>query len=260
MREAGHVVRAALDAAVACCVPGALTADVDRAATQVIAAAGAEALFLNYPTYVPGEGFPAATCVSVNEEIVHGVPGRRVLRAGDVVSIDCGARLHEWCADAAITVPVGEIAPDWVRLLAVTEAMLAEAIHAIRPGRRWSEIARGMQALAEGAGFGIVVEYVGHGIGRQLHEAPEVPCHARDDRRNGHGGGRLELSERDFTLRPGMTLAIEPMLALGSPETIERPDGWTVATADGLPAAHFEQTIAVTADGADVLTDGRRIP
>lgn len=252
MRRAGRVVRAALDAAAAACVDGATTFDVNASAEAAIRRCAerlgtdVRPLFLNYPTYVAGEGFPAVTCVSVNEELVHGVPGRRVLRRGDVVSIDCGASVDGWCADSAITVAIEPIADASRSLLETTRRVLDVAIEMVRPGRRWSEIAGCMQRLAEEAGLGVVRDYVGHGIGRRLHEAPEVP-----------GFVDPEREQRDFTLRPGMTLAIEPMLVLGRAATIEGDDGWTVSTADRLASAHFEHTIAVTRDGADILTDGR---
>lgn len=243
MRAAGRVVREALDAAADACTAGATTAEVDAAAAGVIAARGAEPLFLNYPLYLPGQGFPCCTCVSVDDEVVHGIPGPRQLRGGELVSIDCGVRLDGWCADAAVTVAVDAPTPIGALLLATTRAALDEAISMIRPGRRWSEIAARIESIAEESGLAIVREYVGHGIGRSLHEAPEVPNH--------HDVTRVAS---DFTLRPGMTLAIEPMFVAGAPDTVEQDDGWTVCTADGMSACHFEQSIAVTADGAEVLT------
>ena len=256
MRAAGRVVHAALEAAARTCAAGATTAMVDAAASAEIARGGARPIFLGYPAESGlGAGvlscFPAATCVSVNEELIHGIPGPGVLVEGDLVSIDCGASIDGWCADAAITVAVrgadagGAAALDLRRqhLVRTTSALLEMAIAAIRPGRAWSGIAAELQRAADAAGLTVVTDYVGHGIGRHLHESPEVPCHAIDP-----------LAGRDFTLRPGMTLAIEPMLTLGSGRTRTRSDGWTVVTADGLPAAHFEHTVAVISDGAEVLT------
>lgn len=257
MRAAGLVVRRALDAARAACVPGATTAAIDRAALDVIAAAGADALFLGYPSADGGMPFPAATCISVNDEIVHGIPGQRRVTDGDLVSIDCGVRLNGWCGDAAVTVPVGQVGADRLALVAAAEEMLAIAIRMARPGIRWSEIAEEMQAVVLERGFGALVEYVGHGIGRSLHEAPQVP--------NTLSAAFLERG--DFTLRPGMVLAVEPMITLrgagadadGFPigiETRRLADGWTVAAADRSPAAHVEHTLAVTRRGCVVLTAG----
>ena len=251
MRMAGRLVQRALEAARQACVPGATTAAVDAAAAAVIESGGGEPLFLHYPTYVPGEGFPARTCVSVNEEVVHGIPGRRRLAEGDLATVDCGVRLGDWCADAAITVPIGRVQVDWMHMLETANAILDEAIAMVRPGRRWSDIAARMERMAGDAGYGVVREYVGHGIGRRLHEPPQAPGFVTPE----------FLRDQDFTLRPGMVVAIEPMLTLngskGHAETIELGDGWTVVTADGCPAVHMEHTVAVVRGGAEVLTDGR---
>lgn len=260
MRRAGEVLHAALDAAADACVVGATTAAIDAAAMSVIRNAGAEALFRDYPSPDPDVApFPACCCVSVNDEIVHGIPGKRVVRNGDVVSIDCGVRLDGWCADAALTVPVGRVADEVIGLIECAQFMLAAAVRAARPGARWSDIAGEMQSMALERGHGIVVEYVGHGIGRELHEKPQVPnCLSPDF-----------LAHGDFTLRPGMVLAIEPMLTLvgagvdaaGFPigvATNRLSDGWTVVSADGSPAVHVEHTVAITRRGCDVLTLGRQ--
>lgn len=250
MRVAGALLRGAIDAAATVCVVGATTAEVNAAAERVIrdAAAGGghsevRALFLGYGSDGGGAGFPAVACISINDEVVHGIPGRRRIKPGDLVKIDCGVSVDGWCADAAVTVPVEPVSSDRQALVATTRRVLDEAIALVQPGRRWSVIAARMQRIAEDSGLAAVREYVGHGIGRRLHEAPEVPGFVDADR-----------MDRDFTLRPGMTLAIEPMLVMGSPDTVEQSDGWTVVTADGLPSAHFEHTVAVTRDGADVLT------
>ena len=203
----------------------------------------------------PQGDFPATTCISVEDEIVHGIPGLRTLRAGEIVSIDCGVRFNEWCADAAITVPVGVIDSQRIELLEVTEAILALAIRMIRPGRRWSEIASALQAMTFDAGFGIVEQYCGHGIGRQLHEPPAVPCVMT----------RSLMGRGDFTLQRGMILAIEPILALEAPAlradgtasgvpTFIGEDGWTVRTLMGEITSHFEHTIAVGPRYAEILT------
>jgi methionyl aminopeptidase len=272
MRLAGAVVAEALAAARAACVAGTTTAKVDAAAMGVIAARNAEPLFLGYPSADGSGPFPACTCISVNDEIVHGIPGSRVLTDGDLVSIDCGVRLDGWCSDSAITVAIGAergaVAPEHLALIGVAQAMLDKAIELAQPGVLWSDIADAMQDLALDAGHGLVVEYVGHGIGRSLHEAPQVPnCLTR-----------ALIEREDFTLRPGMVLAIEPMITLAGPfgpVSVDRDrsaraldadgyplgiahrrqaDGWTVVTADGSPAVHVEHTVAITRSGAEVLS------
>ncbi len=256
MRRAGRIVHAALDAAEAACVPGATALDVDAAANSVIIQSGGTSLFKGYAGADagqsgadgrPGEGFPGHVCVSVNEAVVHGVPGSRVLQDGDVVTVDCGVRLDGWCGDAARTIRVGRVPPDADAMIRCAQRVLAAAIEMMRPGRAWSEIGRRMQAEASEPGFGVVQEYVGHGIGRSLHEPPQTPAFS---------SASFER-ERDFTLRPGMVLAVEPMLTLGEPQTRVLDDGWSVVTVDGRLACHVEHTVAVTRNGADVLTDGR---
>lgn len=266
IRRAGAVVHEALERAIDACVPGATTAEINAIAMEVIANAKATPLFLGYPSSDAGTSpFPACCCISVNDEIVHGVPGARRLCDGDIVSIDCGVRLPDmdgapagWCADAAVTVPVGRVAPAAIALIECAREMLAVSVAMARPGERWSEIAAAMQALASDGGFGIVAEYVGHGIGRELHESPHVPnCLSSD-----------LLAHGDFTLRPGMVLAIEPIITATASETDasgfpcgvptrRAADGWTVVTADGAVAAHVEHTIAITRHGCEVLTLGR---
>lgn len=245
IRAAGRIVHAALRAAADACVEGATTGDVAHAAARTISQLGGEPLFRNYPTNRSGEGFPADACVSVNDELVHGVPGERVLCDGDLVKIDCGVRRHGWCADAAIAVGVGCLDSEATALSATSRMVLDAAIDAIRPGRRWSEVAMVMQTIAERAGYGVVRDFLGHGIGRFLHEQPAAPAFATDDFRLRH----------DFLLQPGLVLAVEPMLTLGSPQVRTLDDGWTVVTADGRPACHVEHTIAVSTHGAEVLTD-----
>ena len=244
--RAGRVVSAALDAAAELCKPGITTREINGVAEDVIRSAGGRSLFLDYPSYKAGEGFPACTCISVNEEVVHGVPGPRKLVEGDVVTIDCGAELNGWCADAARTVTVGEVSWDVARLLASAQAMLELAIELAQPGVWWSRVADRLQQVADDGGYGVVREYVGHGIGRQLHEAPQVPAY------------RMSRRDKDFQLRPGMVIAVEPMVTLGGPATHVLADGWTVATSDGRPACHVEHTIAITEHGPVVLTDPSR--
>ena len=253
IRKAGEVVASALDAASAACMPGVKTEDLDQIAAEVISASGADPLFLGHAG--PTGEFPASTCISVEDEITHGVPGDRVLESGEIVTIDCGVRLDGWCADAAVTVPVGEVCPERRELIETNESLLWLAIRMIRPGRRWSEIAEALQNAALDSDFGVVEEFTGHGIGQQLHEAPAIPSVLTQGL----------LGRGDFTLRPGMVLAIEPMLVLGGAAlrgdgtaagvpTYLGSDGWTVSTLLGDPASHFEHTVAVTRNGAEVLT------
>jgi methionyl aminopeptidase len=246
MRAAGRVVRKVLEYCRSICEPGTTTGRIDQEAGRLIEQAGVQALFKNYPTYRPGEGFPGHVCISVNDEVVHGIPGDRQIADGDIVSIDCGVRIGDWCGDAATTILVGSVPSRTRELCRVTEHVLNLAVANIRPGRRWSQIARLMQGYAESAGFSVVREYVGHGIGRRLHEDPKVPNFVSP-----------ELLGNDIVLREGMVLAIEPMCNQGSRQVMEMADGWTVRTADRQPSAHYEHTVAVTAQGADVLTDGR---
>lgn len=267
IRRAGAVVAEALEAARRACVAGATSFDIDAAARAAIEERGAEPLFLGYRGSASTSGgaasrapFPAATCVSVNEQLVHGVPSSRVVAAGDLVSIDCGVRLDGWCADAAITVPVGTVASDRLALLSCAEAMLSHALRAAIPGRRWSSIAFELEEIAERAGFAIAADFVGHGIGRQLHEAPQVPCSVTQS----------YLDHHDFTLRPGMVLAIEPMLVLEAPRRVAHQltglstcvnpscslgeDGWTVTVDSGAVSCHVEHTVVITRGGTDILT------
>ncbi len=247
LRAAGRVVHDVLDELERMVRPGVTTAELDARAAELISAAGATPLFKGVRNPQAKMPFPACICASVNEQVVHGIPDDRPLRAGDIVSVDCGVRLRGYCGDAARTFAVGKPEARVRRLLEVTEAALELAIAAIRPGKRWSEIARQMQALIEDAGCSVVRDYVGHGIGQEMLEEPKIPNYY--DRRQRHG---------DFELVPGMTLAIEPMVTAGRPETrLGDATGWAVVTKDGSWAAHFEHSVAVTASGADVLTDGR---
>jgi len=192
------------------------------------------------PTFLHYQGYPARVCVSVNDEVVHGIPDRRVLEEGGIVSIDLGATYKGFVGDAAITVGVGRISPEAERLVRVTEEALWQGIKAARAGARLGQISAAIQAHAEGNGFSVVREYVGHGVGRSMHEEPQVPNFGPADR------GPL--------LQKGMTLALEPMVTAGDWQTKKEPDGWTVRTADGSFAAHFEHTIVITEGEAEVLT------
>ena len=242
MAEAGQVVASALKAAAAAVAPGVSTAELDAIAAREIRAASATPSFPGY------HGFPATICASVNDEIVHGIPreGRR-LRAGDVVSIDCGAVVDGWHADAALTVPVGTVRAELGRLTATCERALWHGLAAARPGARLGDISHAVECCVRSAGtYGIVEDYVGHGIGSEMHMDPPVPNQGRPG--------------RGPVLAEGMALAIEPLLVLGSPATRLLDDGWTVVSEDGSPAAHFEHTVAITAGGPWVLTaaDGGR--
>ncbi len=236
MREAGLVVARALRAAADAVAPGVAVAELDAIAAAQIRAAGALPSFLGY------HGFPATICVSVNEEIVHGIPSRaRRLRAGDVVSIDCGAIAGGWHADAALTVPAGEIPGEVAALIGACEQAMWNGLAQARPGARLSDISHAVECHVRAAGsYGIVEDYVGHGIGTEMHMDPPVPSRGRPG--------------RGPVLAEGMALAIEPLLTLGSPQTRLLDDGWTVVTEDGSTAAHFEHTVAITAEGPWVLT------
>jgi len=234
MRRAGRVVAEMHEACTLAAKPGATTADLDAAAREVLERRGARSNFLNY------HGFPAVACISPNEVIVHGIPDDRVIDDGDIVSIDCGAIIEGWHADAAITVPVGSVGEETLRLLEVTKASLDAAIVMAAPGNRLGDIGAAVEGVARAAGFAVVREYVGHGIGTAMHEAPEVP--------------NFGPAGRGMRLREGMVLAIEPMLNAGRAGTRLLDDGWTVVTADGSRSAHFEHTIALTEHGPEVLT------
>ena len=244
MRAAGVVVHDALALVRETAAVGSTTAELDEVAARHIRAAGAVPNFLHYGD----PPFPASTCISVNDEVVHGIPGPRVLAAGDVVSVDCGAAVDGWHADAALTFTLGPVDPAVQELIDATEAALWQGICQVRSGGRVGDVSAAVQrSLDAGARrYGIVRDYTGHGIGSALHMAPDVPNHGR-------AGSGPRITE-------GMALAVEPMVVLGDPETVTAPDDWTVVTADGSLAAHFEHTVAVTADGSWVLTaaDGGR--
>ena len=234
MRRAGRVVAEMHECIRAAVRPGVTTATLDKIGREVIERRGARSNFLGY------HGFPAVICASPNDVIVHGIPGPRVLREGDIVSIDCGAIVDGWHGDAAFTMGVGTITADAARLIEVTEQSLAAGIAAMQPGGRLSDIGAAVQAVAERAGFSVVREYTGHGIGLAMHEAPDVPNWGKP------GKGRR--------LGPGQTYAVEPMVCAGRPGTRVLEDHWTVVTADGSWAAHAEHTIAITDDGPEILT------
>ncbi len=247
MREAGRLVHRILDRLVEMARPGVTTGEMDAVASGMIADAGADALFRGQTHTEARFPFPAALCTSVNDVVVHGIPGERRLCEGDIVSVDCGVRLHGLCGDAARTYAVGRVDGRARALLDVTLAALDLAVNEIRPGRWWGEIAGQIQKLVEDAGFSVVRQFVGHGIGREMWEEPKVPNYV--DRK---------ARREDFLLKTGMTIAVEPMVAMGAPDVkYADPSNWAVVTADGSWAAHFEHTVAVGPHGADVLTDGR---
>jgi methionyl aminopeptidase len=240
MRRAGLVVWEAHQAAGRLVQPGTTTEQLDHAVAEVFRRHQAVPLFLGYPGKTP---FPAATCISLNEQVVHGIPGKRKLSAGDIVSIDTGCSVNGWCGDAAVTHAVGDVSSVARRLLQVTRDALDLAIEQISVQSRWSQVAQQMQRLVEKAGFSVVESLVGHGIGRSMHEAPPVP--------NFYDAKNLR---DDFDLRPGVVLAIEPMVNAGSKQVRTLADHWTVVTADGSLSAHFEHTVALTDSGARRLT------
>ncbi|HEU0130663.1 MAG TPA: type I methionyl aminopeptidase [Mycobacteriales bacterium] len=236
MREAGLVVAAAIAAVRAVVEPGITTRELDAVAEKTIRDAGATPSFLGY------HGFPATLCLSVNDEVVHGIPGDRVVADGDVLSIDCGAVVGGYHGDAAVTVCVGDVPAEVRAMVEVCREALERGLGAVRDGGRLSDIGAAVESYARPFGYGVVDEYTGHGIGRALHEAPAVPNVAP----KGPGRGPR--------LQPGVVLAIEPMVTLGTSLVRVLEDDWTVVTQDGLPAAHFEDTIALTDDGPVVLT------
>ena len=240
MWRAGLVVWRAHRAVAERVKPGATTGELDAVVEEIFARYGAEPLFKGVPGKVP---FPAATCMSVNEAVVHGIPGPRVLRAGDILSVDTGCRFEGWCGDSAYTHPVGEIAPRWQELLQVTRATLDLAIELMARKAWWSEVAEAMAALVRGHGFSVVESFSGHGIGKSMHEEPQAPNYSSPT-----------LKRRDIALKPGLVLAIEPMVNLGTKEVRCLADHWTQATCDGQPSAHFEHTLALTSRGVEVLT------
>jgi methionyl aminopeptidase len=246
MRQTGRIGHAVLHKMAESVRAGVTTADLDRIGAEELVRFGATSMNKFYPTYKPGEGYPADICISVNEEVVHGIPGKRVLNEGDVVTLDLGLKFQDHCADTALTVAVGQLSPANSKLLSVTREALELGLRQIRPGRKWSEIARQIQQFIEGHRFSVVREFVGHGVGRTMHEEPKVANFVD-----------AEQLRFDFKLRAGMTFALEPMVAMGRRDVKVLPDQWTVVTEDGRFACHFEHTVAVTETGVDVLTDGR---
>jgi len=234
MRKAGQIVGETLALMRELAKPGVTTLELDRMAEEYIRAQGAIPAFKGY------NGFPATLCTSVNEQVVHGIPGLRCLESGDIISIDCGAVIDGYFGDAAVTLPIGEVGPDLQKLLTVTEESLMCGIAQAKIGNRLYDISYAVQTHVEANGFSVVRDYVGHGIGRAMHEDPQIPNFGKPGR-----GPRLEI---------GMALAIEPMVNMGTYEVQTLKDHWTVVTKDSRPSAHFEHTVAITENGLEILT------
>jgi len=244
MRRAGVVVADVLSKLQEVAEPGVTTGRLDSIALQMTTDAGAEALFKGVRNPHARIPFPGSICTSINEQVVHGIPSDNTkLKCGDILSIDFGARLAGYCADAAITIGIGEISQDRRRLIDVTRHVLQIAMTKAEPAVKWSQIAAQMQQYAESAGFSIVKDFVGHGIGRAMHEEPKVPNFVSD-----------ELLADDIVLTEGMVLAVEPMINAGTSRVRTLKNGWTVVTKDGKCSAHFEHTIAIVENGCEVLT------
>jgi methionyl aminopeptidase len=237
MRRAGQVTREVLELVRGLVKPGATTLDLEKAAETRCKELGVKPAFKGY------HGYPCCLCTSVNSEVVHGIPSaKRVLKEGEIVSVDFGAFVDGYCGDAAITVPVGEkIDPKTARLVKVTEASLLAAIAVVKPGATLGDVGSAVQKVVEAEGFSVVRDFVGHGIGTHMHEDPQVP--------------NFGVAGRGMKLRAGMVIAIEPMVNAGHHDVVVLPDGWTAMTADGSMSAHFEHTVAVTATGARILTE-----
>jgi len=233
MDEANRIVHEVLDGIAERVRPGMTTRELDRFAESLIRSRGGVPAFLNY------KGYPATLCTSVNDVIVHGIPGEVTLREGDILGVDCGVVYKGYYGDAARTFPVGKVSPEADRLIAVTRRALEIAVETVQPNRRLSDIGHAVQSYVESQGFSVVREFVGHGIGTALHEEPQVPNF-------GHPG-------KGPRLRPGLVLAIEPMVNAGAPAVEVDADGWTARTRDGSLSAHFEYSVAVTDEGARVL-------
>lgn len=244
IRSAGAVVADVLSKLQEIAEPGVTTAQLDGVALQMTVDAGAKALFKGVRGPQTRTPFPGAICASINEQVVHGIPSPdAVLKEGDILSIDFGVRLNGYCGDAAVTVPIGQVSLARRRLMDATKHVLDIAIESCAPAVKWSQVAAKMQRYAEAAGFAVVRDFVGHGIGREMHEEPRVPNFVSD-----------ELLANDFILAPGMVLAVEPMINAGAADVRTLKNGWTVVTKDGNCSAHFEHTIVIVNDGCDILT------
>ena len=237
LREAGRINARALDAIRQLIRPGVTTAELDATAEEVIRKHGATPTFKGYPGPYP---YPASICVSINEQLVHGIPGKRKLLAGDIVSIDCGSTFEGFVGDSAFTIGVGEISSQAQRLIEVTEQALYEGIRQMMPGNRVGDVSVAIQTLVESIGFNVTREYTGHGVGRQMHEGPQVPNYG--------------IAGRGQILRQGTTIALEPMVLIGTSQTRVLPDQWTVVSSDGSLTAHWEHSVAITDGEPFILT------
>lgn len=243
MREAGKVVAEALQTVRAMAIPGVRTIELDRAAREVFRKHGAIPLFAGVRAGRGKPPFPAAICTSLNEQVVHGIPGDRQLKQGDILSVDTGCRLNGWCGDSATTTSVGPVLPELERLLQVAERALHVAIEEMGRRGKWSQVAAAMEQYVRSNGYSLVEKFVGHGIGRDMHEEPQVPNFVSK-----------ALLKNDFWLEEGLVLAVEPMVNLGTKDVRVLPDQWTVETKDRRPSAHFEHTVALTSSGPRILT------
>jgi methionyl aminopeptidase len=237
LREAGRINARALEAVRQLIHHGVTTAELDAAAEEVIRKHGAVPTFKGYPGPYP---YPASICVSINEQLVHGIPGKHKLQEGDIVSVDCGSTFEGFVGDSAFTIGVGEISPQAQRLIEVTEHALYVGINKMRANNRVGDVSAAIQEYVEGAGFNVTREYTGHGVGRQMHEGPQVPNYG--------------ISGRGQILRQGMTIALEPMVLVGTSQTRVLPDQWTVISADGSLTAHWEHSVVITEGDALILT------
>lgn len=242
--KAGSIVARVLSKMKEAAQPGVTTAELNEMALDITKQGGGVALFEGVPSMYGGSPFPGAICASVNEEVVHGIPShKRVLQSGDILSVDYGVKLNGYCGDAAVTIAVGDITEEQQRLMDVTKGLLDAAIEKCRPGVKWSAVAGTMEGLAQKAGFSVVTDFVGHGIGTEMHEDPKLPNFVSRD-----------LLRNDIILKEGMIFAIEPMVNIGKRSVKVLRDGWTVVTRDGKCSAHFEHSVAIVKDGSKVLT------
>ena len=234
MRKAGRIVAEALQMVKETIKPGMTTGELDRLIEDFIRSKDAIPAFKDY------QGFPASACISINEEVVHGIPGKREIKDGDIVSVDVGSIYEDFYGDSARTYAIGEISSEKAKLMEITEKSLMAGIDKARNGNKLGQVSAAVQKIAENEGYGVVRQLVGHGIGRKMHEEPQVPNYGSPD--------------EGPVLKSGMVIAIEPMINMGTYEVKTMPDGWTFVTADGMPSAHFEHTIAITDNGPDILT------
>lgn len=246
LRKAGSVVADVLLKLQELAKPGVSTAELDELSIEMAKSVGAATLFKGVESPYARQTFPGAICASVNEQVVHGIPSPKVkLKDGDILSVDFGVKLNGYCGDAAVTMGIGKVSDENQRLMDVTKHLLDIAIDKSAPGIKWSEVAAEMESYAKGAGFSVVEDFVGHGIGTEMHEDPKVPNFVN-----------RELLKNDILLREGMILAVEPMVNVGTKSVKMLKDGWTVVTRDKKCSAHFEHTIAIVKSGCEVLTAG----